>query len=317
MQISSCNITIDSNNNFIDIDNKKNVNLLVQQYSLAKYGSIKDIKFLANMITKKLFQEIDNPQSKFRNILEIAKQDNDYIVLMTPGFRNVKASANLMFDFVLPYINTKLAIMGFPIVAELKLPRLATPCENYASLSAEERKIIGLTTDHILPDHDFYKNNNIHVIYGDDILITGSSSNKAKNDALSKGAKSFTSIFAIVVDKEVALNNPSIEEQINKSKVTEELDSTAKEIFIQKDFIPVLRSLRLFLNIKNLSNLKYFINEITIHNILKIYIAYVTNESLDNDKYLQSLKIIQEYLISQNKIMPCGNLLVGVENEQI
>jgi len=250
-------------------------------------------------------------------MLKIAKQDNDYIVLMTPGYRNVKASANLMFDIALPYINTKLAIMGFPVIAKIKLPRLASPCENYASLTTEERKIIGLTTDHILPDKDFYKNNNIHVIYGDDILITGSSSNKAKNDVLLKGAKSFISIFSIVVDKKVALNNPSIEEQINKSKVTEKLDNSAKEIFIQNDFIPVLRSLRLLLNIKNLPDLKYFINKIPVHNLLKIYISYVTNESLNNEKYIQSLEVIKEYLISKNQIMPSGNLITGVENGTI
>ncbi len=314
MQISGYNITIDSKNNFTDINTCEDKHVLIQQYSLAKYGSIKDIQIFANIIIKTLFQEIDNPKSEFRNVLKIAKQNNDYIVLMTPGYRNVKSSANIMFDIALPHINTKLAIMGFPIIAKLKLPRLASPCENYASLTTEERKIIGLTTDHILPDNDFYKNNNIHVIYADDILITGSSSNKAKNDALSKGAKSFTSIFSIIIDKEVALNNPSIEEQINKSKVTEKLDSTAKEIFIQNDFIPVLKSLRLLLNIKNLPDLKYFISEIPAHNLLKIYIAYATNESLNNEKYIQSLEVIKEYLISKNQIMPSGNLIVGVEN---
>lgn len=316
MQISSYHLTINSSkNHFINISNNENVDLLTKQYSLAKYGSIKDIKFFANIIIKNLFQEIDNPQSEFRNILKIAKQDNDYIVLMTPGYRNVKSSANIMFDIALPYINTKLATMGFPIITKLKLPRLASPCEDYASLTTEERKIVGLTTDHILPDNDFYKNNNIHVIYGDDILITGSSSDKAKNDALSKGAKSFTSVFSIIIDKEVALNNPSIEEQINKSKVTEKLDSTAKEIFMQENFIPVLRSLRLLLNVNNLPDLKQFLNEIPNHNLLKIYIAYMTNESLDNKKYLKSLKLIKEYLILNNKIKPCGNLKIGEEYE--
>lgn len=315
MQISSCHLTINNENTFINMHNSKNVDLLTKQYSLAKYGSIKDIKVFANMIIKKMFQEIDNHKSKFRNMLEIAKQDNDYIVLMTPGYRNVKSSANIMFDIALPHINTKLAIMGFPIIAKLKLPRLASPCENYASLTTEERKIVGLTTDHILPDNDFYKNNNIHVIYGDDILITGSSSNKAKIDALSKGAKSFTSIFSIIIEKDVALNNPSIEEQINKSKVTEKLDKTAKEIFIQDDFTPVLRSLRLLLNKNNLPDLKQFLDEIPSHNLLKVYIAYITNESLDNKKYIKSLDIIKKYLILNNKIKPCGNLKTGEENE--
>jgi hypothetical protein len=269
---------------------------------------MKDIKIFSNMIIRNLFQEIDNPQSKFRKILEGAKQDNDYIVLMTPGYRNVKSSANIMFDIALPRINTKLAIMDFPIIVKLKLPRLASPCANYASLTTEERKIIGLTTDHILPEYEFYKNNNIHVIYGDDILITGSSSNKAKVDALSKGAKSFTSIFSIIMDQEIALSNPSIEEQLNKSKVTEKLDNTATEIFKQDDFIPVLRSLRLILNKDNIFDLKQFLDEIPNNNLLKTYIAYMTNESLDNEKYLKSLEFIKEYLILHGLVKPCGNL---------
>ena len=311
MKISNCYLTINSENNFINMKNYDDMSLLTEQYSLAKYGSIKDINIFAYMIIKNVFQEIDNPQSEFRKILEIAKQKNDYIVLMTPGYRNVKSSANIMFDIALPHINTKLAIMNFPIIAKLKLPRLASPCEKYASLTTKERKIIGLTTDHILPDYDFYKNNNIHVVYGDDILITGSSSNKAKLDALSKGAKSFTSIYSVIIDKEVALHNPSIEEQLNKSKVTEKLDNTAKEIFIQDDFIPVLRSLRLILNESNLPDLKQFLDEIPNHNLLKIYISYMTNESLENEKYIKSLEIIKKYLILNNEIKPCGNLKIG------
>ncbi len=140
---------------------------------------------------------------------------------MTPGYRNVKSSANIIFDLALPYINTKLALMGFPIIAKLKLPRLANPSENYASLTTEETIKASFTTDHILPDKSFYEQNNIHVIYGDDILITGSSSNKVKKDALQKGAKSFTSIYTIIVDQHIALSDPSNEKYINRSNVTE------------------------------------------------------------------------------------------------
>ncbi len=310
MQISSCYLTIDNNNNFINVNNNANMSSLVHQYSFAKYGSIKDINIFANMIIKNIFQEIDNPKSQFRKILEIAKQENDHIVMMTPGYRNVKASANIMFDIALPYINTKLAIMNFPIIAKMKLSRLASPSENYASLTTEERKIIGLTTDHILPDYSFYKNKNIHVIYGDDILITGSSSNKAKIDALSKGAKSFISIYSIIIDSKIALSNPSIEEQLNSSIVTGKLDNTAKEIFIQDDFIPVLRSLRLFLNQDNIPDLKLFLGKIPNHNLLKIYIAYITNESLYNKKYTDSLEILKEYLIRENEINGNGLLYI-------
>lgn len=308
MQISSCHLTVNSKNNFINMENYDDMNLLAKQYSLAKYGSIKDIKIFSNMIIKNVFQEIDNPQTEFRKILEVAKQDNDYIVLMTPGYRNVKSSANIMFDIALPHINTKLAILGFPIIAKLKLPRLASPCENYASLTTKERKIMGLTTDHILPECEFYKNNNIHVIYGDDILITGSSSKKAENDVLSKGAKSFTSIFSVIIDQKIALSNPSIEEHLNKFKVTEKLDDTAIEIFKQDNFIPVLRSLRLILNQDNISDLKQFLDEIPNHNLLKTYIAYITNESLENEKYMHSFEVLKKYLILHNEIEPNSNL---------
>ena len=308
MIISNCFLTINDQNDFIDMRNYEDMSQLAKQYSLAKYGSIKDIKIFSNMIIKNVFREIDNPKSEFRNILEIAKKNNDYIVLMTPGYRNVKASANIIFDIALQHINTKLSIMRLPIIAKLKLPRLASPCENYASLTSEERKIAGLTTDHILPDNKFYENNNIHVIYGDDILITGSSSKKAESDALSKGAKSFTSIFSIVMDQKIALNNPSIEEYLNKFEVTEKLDNSAKEIFQQNDFIPVLRSLRLILNIDNLPDLEEFLNDIPNHNLLKTYIAYITNESLSNKKYIKSFEILKEYLIMVNEINDNGLL---------
>jgi len=300
--LASCYLSLDKDNNFIDFETDKYVKLLTEKYSLAKHGSIKDIRFFANMIAKKVFQEIENTESRLRKILDIVKKNNDYIVLMTPGYRNVKSSANIMFDIALPYINIKLAMMSLPIIAKIKLPRLANPNENYASLTEEERKITGFTTDHCLPGCSFYADNNIHVIYGDDILITGSSSNKAKIDVLSKGAKSFTSIYSIIMNPEVALSNPSIEEQINLSKVTGKLDGAAKKIFTQEGFIPVLKSLRLMLNKENLASLKQFLHGIPDHNILKIYIAYVANEPLQNKKYIESLKVIREYLIKEKKI---------------
>jgi len=308
MKISRYILTI-KDEKFIEQKSMEDISTLIKHYSMAKYGSIKDIKLFANIIVASIFKEIDNLKSDFRRILEVAKKNDDYIVLMTPGYRNVKSSANIMFDIALLYINTKLALMEFPIIAKLKLPRLASPCENYASLTSEERVQVGLTTDHILPDKSFYEYNNVHVLYGDDILITGSSSNKAKKDVLEKGAKSFTSIYAIIVDKYIALNNPSVEEYINRSKVTEKLDKTAIEIFEQNDFIPVLRSLRLLLNKNNKDDLKSFLKKIPLKNILKIYISYIINESLHNKKYISSLDIIKKYLIDKSLIKKDGNLI--------
>ena len=308
MKISDYVLTV-ANDKFIDKSTKKDISNVMKKYSMAKYGSMKDIIFFANIIVDSIYCKIDDLESDFRKNLEIARDCNDYIVLMTPGYKNVKSSANIMFEIALPYINTKLALLGFPIIAQMKLPRLATPCENYASLTNEERIEVGLTTDHILPDKSFYENNNIHVIYGDDILITGASSNKAKKDILLKGAKSFTSIYSIVVDENIALKNPAIEEEINRVKVTGKLDSSAQEIFEQKDFIPVLRSLRLLLVESNKEDIEQFLKNIPDENILKVYISFITNESLNNKKYINSFDVIKKYLINNYLIKDDGNLI--------
>jgi len=37
----------------------------------------------------------------------------------------------------------------------------------------------------------------------------------------------------------------------------------------------------------------------------------MTNESLENEKYIKSLEFIKKYLILNNEIKPCGNLKIG------
>ena len=142
-------------------------------YSSAKYGSMKDIKFLAQLIVKTFIESVNTPQSQLNTVLcQAAQDDSSHVVLMTPGYRNVKASVNLIFDIALPVINSYLSIKKLPLIANIVLPRLVSPAENYASLSEKERKLASLRTDHVLPEGHFYKGKNIHVIYGDDIFIT-------------------------------------------------------------------------------------------------------------------------------------------------
>lgn len=298
-----------SDEKFINMKTQEDNTILMESYSLAKYGSIKDIKIFANIIVKNFFKLLEEGDNNLTKLLKTAKENDDYVVLMTPGYRNIKASANIMFDLALPIINTRLTLLNYPKIAKLKLPRLASPCENYASLTEEERKQVALTTDHILPDKEFYNGRRIHVIYGDDIHITGASSDRAKLSALKNGALSFLSIYSIIIDHEIAFHNPAIEEKINLSKVTGKLDDSALEIFEQEDFIPILRSLRLILNKSNISTLFDFIDKIPNKNLLKIYIAYMSNESLENEKYSGSVSIIKDYLIKNKLIEKDGDLI--------
>ena len=307
-KISSYHLSV-LDEKFINMKTQEDNTHLMESYSLAKYGSKKDIKIFANIIVKNFFRLLDEGNNSLTKLLETAKENDDFIVLMTPGYRNVEASANIMFDLALPIINTRLTLLNYPKIANLKLPRLASPCENYATLTEEERKEVALTTDHILPDKEFYDGRRVHVIYGDDIHITGSSSDRARLSALKNGALSFISIYSIIIDHEVALYNPAIEEKINLSKVTGKLDNSALEIFEQEDFIPVLRSLRLILNESNKSTLVNFISKIPNKNLLKIYIAYMSNESLDNGKYNDSISIIRDSLVEKKLIQNDGNLI--------
>ncbi len=291
---------------FVDICTGLSKTVLAEKYSSAKYGSMKDIKFFAGLIVDLFDRLIGTPGTAFRRMLEEAAENEDYIVLMTPGFRNVKASANLIFELALPQINMRLINRSFPPIAELKLPRLASPCENYASLSEKEREITGFLTDHILPGPAFFEDRCIHVIFGDDIHITGSSSNKYRRECLESGARSFFSVYAVMMDPEIAFSKPSIEEALNSSRVTGKLDGSAFEILSQIDFNPVLRSLRLLLKKENYENLAAFLPLIPLQNVLKVYLSYMNNESLENENYRCSMSLLKQFLINKKALTAGG-----------
>lgn len=287
---------------FINLKTRDPINNLAASYSLAKYGSYKDLKFFAQKIVERFYVDIDNPISTIRNFFQNFRPKADYVILMTPGYRNVKASGNIMFDIALPYINAKLTTLGFPVIADFKLLRIVDPCPNYAMLSLEERAITSSLTDHILPGASLYRNRRLHVIYGDDIYVTGESSEKAKADALSKGAQSFLSIFAVMMDAAIAQRHPGIEEELNQSHVTEKLDDSALEIYSQPEMIPVIRSLEILLCAKNLLELPNFLSKIPLANALKIYTYYMANESSNHSQFLEGLIVLRQYLYNHQLV---------------
>lgn len=294
--VACAHLSQDSSGYFIIQESNESALALTSAYSLAKYGSYKDLKYFARKIVRRFYEDLDSSGTLIRIFFENLCPHNDRVILMTPGYRNVKASGNIMFDLALPYINAKLTILGFPIIANFKLIRLADPCPNYAMLSRLERAKMALVTDHILPGKCLYNAQNTHVIYGDDIYITGESSERTKADALSKGALSFLSVFAVMMDESVAEQDPGVEEKLNRSRVTEKLDETALEILRQDEMIPVIRTLELLLSEANLSELARFLPQIPAANALKIYTSYMANGSLENSQYIDGLNILRNYL---------------------
>ena len=65
--------------------------------------------------------------------------------MFTTGWRNVPSTANVLFGIVLEHINVLLAGLDLPTIIDVKLPRIAPPCENYPSLSTLERQRISAT----------------------------------------------------------------------------------------------------------------------------------------------------------------------------
>lgn len=279
-----------------------NVANLTKNYSLAKYGGLVQLRFFSKKIIEKFENAIHSKIGPLWSFLSKLHAQNDHILLMSPGFRNIKASGNLMFDFALPYVNALLIKNRLPVLTEFKLVRLVDPCDNYAELSHEDRKRMSYLTDHELPGEELYRGKNIHVIYGDDIYITGESSNKVKFDTIAKGAKSFISLFAVKMDEKVVERRPHVEEELNRSFVSGRLDETAAEIFNQKGMIPVIRSHEILLCKANRDQLKDFLAAVREDNIFSVYRSYMSNEMAFRSEYEDSLDLVREFLYNKKYI---------------
>lgn len=308
--IAHRHLTLYKNGDFVTFNSKMDESALAQCYSRAKYGSMTDMRQLSGYLFVRLSKELNIPSSDWNKMFESARENNDTIVLLVPGSRNVESSSNIIFDMALSMINVMLANKNYPTIVNVKLPRLDPPVENYASLPSEVREQISMNQDHVLPDFNFYKNRGVHVVFGDDVLITGATADKVFKEAITKGAKSFRTFYAVVIDPLIVIENPSIEASLNTVAVKGMLDEVALSIFVQDDFIPVLKSLGLILDKNNVNSLENFLIKVPDHNILKIYTSAMSNGYLNSSNYSSALTIIKEYLINNDLISKDG-LLYG------
>ncbi|MBN0502509.1 hypothetical protein JTM44_35035, partial [Pseudomonas aeruginosa] len=114
-------------------------------------GSVGDIQYLARQLIDYLCGELDRSDSQWSCLFRNAKACGDNVVMMTTGWRNVPSTANVLYEIVVEEVNVKLAHLALPTIINVKLPRIAPPCEDYASLSTEEREHVNLVQDHVIP----------------------------------------------------------------------------------------------------------------------------------------------------------------------
>jgi len=289
-------LTVDGTGRFVHAGDGTCAQTLVQAYSRAKYGSIEDIRLLAGMVSNRLSKALDDKDDPWRSMFERARADRDQVVMLTTGWRNVPSTANVLFDLVVERVNVKLAYLGLPTLIGVKLPRIAPPCENYASLAMEERERISELHDHVLPARDFYRSPGVHVVFGDDVLVTGATADKVYASALANGAKSFMAIYPILLDPVVALQDPAVEERLNTTMVSGRLDDAFAAVLSSSDHVPILRSLRTLLDSRHSSELGQFLPHVPNRNLLRLYVSALNNEFLRDVGSAPSLVLLRAHL---------------------
>ncbi|ASI96553.1 phosphoribosyltransferase family protein [Vibrio rotiferianus] len=295
------------NSGFHHMLHKEDANDFAKTYSRAKHGSMKDIVTLSEMVVSTFIAQFDDTQSSIFQLFQGLDVDSDTLVLMVPGSRNIESSSNVMFDIALRKINVFLARNNYPTIVNVKLPRLDPPVENYAALSQAEREEISKVRDHILPGKEFYKNRNVHLFFGDDVLITGATADKVVSSALQQGAKSFHSIYAAVVDPVLVERMPEIENMLNTSCLKGGVCQTFIESVCNEQLVPVMKTYNILLDPSNYDALTQKIAYIPSKVLETLYVYAMNNGYNSHSKYRDSVLYVEEYLSQK------GNSIVHVE----
>lgn len=278
-------------------------------YSRAKYGGVGDIQYLARQLIDYLCGELDRPDSQWSRLFRKAKACGDNVVMMTTGWRNVPSTANVLYEIVVEEVNVKLAHMALPTIINVKLPRIAPPCEDYASRSTDEREHVNLIQDHVIPAENFYRWSGVHVIFGDDVLVTGSTADKVLYESMRSGAKSFHAIYPVAIDPRVALGDASVEDRLNSVAVEQRLDDTVAELLSARDYQPILRTLRLLFGEGNRESLAAFLPKVPAPTWLRLYKSALGNEFLSQPQCAPSLVLLREYLTNAGLLNTNGRAI--------
>lgn len=299
-------LTVDAAGRFVHAHDGSPASALTQRYSRAKYGSIEDIRFFARIVTAKLAAALDDAGSPWRIMFERAGRHGEQVVMLTTGWRNVPSTANVLFEIVVEQLNVKLAYLNLPTLINVKLPRIAPPCENYASLTADERERVSALQDHVLPASNFYRWPGVHVVFGDDVLVTGATADKVYASAMANGAKSFMAIYPMLLDPAVALSDPAVEERLNTSSVSGMLDDAFASLLSAPDFIPILRSLRTLLDADHAHELADFLPRIPTTNLMRLYVSALNNEFLREQRCSAPLDVLRKHLTREQALDAAG-----------
>lgn len=279
---------------YIDQGTGVNRDEVVAMYSRMKFGSIPDTLFFAKEMAKKYLGLLEDPSSGVTKLFVEVGQNGQNVIIFAPGYRNVESASNRMIEAFSDLVNIELAKRNLPTIIVNKLTRMGSNPANYATLSAVERQLIPPKTQSVSPDKNLF-DLGVHVFFGDDVKITGTTANIHREECLRAGAKSFSEVYAVALDPKVTYSNPEIEDALNGAVISGGLDENVIRIFSHPDFKPVQRMLRLVLGTENRDILYDFLlksTNIPDKALVRLYIAALKNDYGQNPKYKNSMPFL-------------------------
>ncbi len=307
-RIVAYNVTV-KDGHFVDAQTGENRDGTVDSYSRMKFGSARDIEAFGKELADTFISRVATNEAGLRDWLEGIAQRSEYIILFVPGSRNVESSSNFVLEHAFDRINVALALQGLPTVIILPLGRLESNAANYAQLPEAERAARLGSTKTILPGQELFQYP-VHVLFGDDVRITGATVDRVRHGAKAHKARSFTEMYAIAIDPAVAQDNPAIENELNTYHIDGSLSADIRDILNQDGFRPVQRLVRLVLHENNRDDLYQFLSgSIRNDSLISLYIAITSNDYLKDKRYKDSGLIVRQVLADKGLIDLEGHLL--------
>lgn len=295
----ACNLlTRSSDGRFLDATGSY-ADELAYVYSRAKHGCTTAIQTLTQSMVTALLLCLDDSTTSLRATFDEAKTRGDYVVLFGTGMRNVSAASNVMCEMFVEEANMALVARGYPTIAHVRLPRIAPPCDNYAELSLEARVQVSLVQDHVLPDSSFYRGNGVHVLFADDVIVTGATADKVYASAMAHGARSFHAIYPVLIDPVVALQDPTVEDALNTCAVGAGIDTGLLDILAEAENVLVLRTLRLVFSQQQHCSFPDLMRRVGRDRVRMLYRMALSADFNQHAKYAQSLEAAKAYLGAQ------------------
>ncbi len=300
---------------FIELSDGSLLDEVVERYSRMKFGDVAELQWWGQEISAAVIREL-KAGGALRQVFEGAAVAKEHVYLTAPGVRNVISASNRLLWEVGQRTNLWLGRQGLPTMICRQIARLGSGRANYAELSEAERKGRKKSTKSLIPASD-YAEFPIHVLFIDDVEVTGATVERARSKSLAAGARSFHSIFGMQIDPAYAAEHPGVEHELNQFVVKGGLDESLRGILSHLDYQPVQRMLRLLLHPRNRGDLSTFIETIPRQIVVRLYMGAMSNDYLwinpDPQEgaplYQKSLEILIDILRSKGWIDGDGLLV--------